>query len=186
MLFPPGTILSPAMAAFECNRCGKCCSSFGSFIMIERQLNDRDYYCRYSVTNDLFPVHVDAEYADEVSERTSVQAGPGTPAGKKSCPFLCRTHDGNGFTCAVYATRPPVCRGFRCYRMLVYDRNGHYAGKVIGAGEISTSDEELTCLWKEKIAAIPHAHPSGANDPVWVKKVTGILAAYGYRGDAVE
>ena len=174
------------MAAFECDRCGKCCSSFGSFITIERQLNDRDYYCRYSVTNDLFPVHVDAEYADEVSERNPPTGGSGIHAGKKPCPFLCRTHEGDVPTCAVYATRPPVCREFRCYRMLVYDTNGRLAGKVIGAGEIRTSDEELARIWKEKIITIPHAHPPGANDPAWVTKVTGILAAHGYRGDAAE
>jgi len=174
------------MVAFECNGCGKCCSSFGSFILIERQLGDRDYYCRYSVTNDLFPVHVDAEFEDEVSERSAAQGGPGLPVGKKPCPFLCRTHDGEGFTCSVYATRPRVCREFRCYRMLIYDTNGHPAGKVIGANEIHTSDEALARLWKAEIASVPHDHRCGANDPVWVKTVAGILAAHGYRGDAVE
>jgi len=70
--------------------------------------------------------------------------------------------------------------------MLVYDPYDHLAGKVIGAGEISTTDGALARLWKEEIAFIPHAHPAGLNDPVWVKTVTGILAAHGYRGDAVE
>jgi uncharacterized protein len=174
------------MAPFECNGCGKCCSSFGSFITIERQLNDRDYYCRYSVTNDLFPVHVDAEYEEEVSERNSMRAGSIIPSMKKPCPFLCRIHDGDNFICAVYATRPQVCREFRCYRMLIYDTDSHPAGKVIGVNEIRTSDEALARLWKAEITLVPHAHPAGANDPVWVKTVTGILAAHGYRGDAAE
>ncbi|MGA2120811.1 MAG: YkgJ family cysteine cluster protein [Methanoregula sp.] len=174
------------MATFTCDSCGKCCSSFGSFIAIERQMNDRDYYCRYSLTRDRFPVHVDAEYTDEVSERYSAPAGTGGSAGKRPCPFLCRKKDGVGLTCAIYATRPQVCREFRCYRMLVYDSSGHLSGKVIGAGEISTVDETLARLWKEKILSLPHAHPAGANDPVWVKTVTGILAAHRYRGDAVE
>lgn len=113
-------------------------------------------------------------------------AGNGIPAGKKPCPFLCRKKYGDGFACAIYTTRPQVCREFRCYRMLVYDSSGHLSGKVIGAGQISTSDEALARLWKEKIAAIPHAHPADANDPAWVKNVTGILAAHGYRGDAAE
>jgi Fe-S-cluster containining protein len=172
------------MAGFECDRCGKCCSSFGSFITIERQLNDRDYYCRYSLTGDVFPVHVDMDYADDVAERS--QADAGAPSGKWPCPFVCHEHGGAGFICSVYPTRPPVCRSFRCYRMLIYDRNGHSIGKVIGAGEIRTSDEELARLWKEKIAVIPHAHPTGANDPAWVTKVTGILTEHGYRGDPVE
>ncbi|MDD1690882.1 MAG: YkgJ family cysteine cluster protein [Methanoregula sp.] len=174
------------MATFTCNFCGKCCFSFGSFITIERQLNDQDYYCRYSLTGEQFPVHVDAEYADEVSEADVGQVNTRAPAGKKRCPFLCRKKDGEGFTCAIYPSRPLVCREFRCYRMQVYDPYDHLAGKVIGAGEISTTDGVLARLWKEEIASIPHTHPAGLNDPVWVKTVTGILAAHGYRGDAVE
>ena len=81
---------------------------------------------------------------------------------------------------------PRVCREFRCYRMLVYDSSMHLSGKVIGAGEFSTSEEALARLWREKIASVPHSHPAGAHDPVWVKTITGILAAHGYRGDAVE
>ncbi len=172
------------MAAFECDHCGKCCRSFGSFITIERQLNDRDYYCRYGITGDLFLVHVDADFAEEVSEKFS--DGPGADPVKKPCPFLCRGKDGEGFSCAVYPARPRVCREFRCYRMLIFNHGGQRCGTVIGAQEISTSDEVLAQLWKEEIASLPHAHPPGANDPEWVKKVTGILAVHGYRGEPAE
>lgn len=70
--------------------------------------------------------------------------------------------------------------------MLVYDRDNRLIGKVIGAGEISTSDETLARLWNEELTSVPHAHPPGGNDPSWVKKVTDILAAHAFRGDAVE
>jgi uncharacterized protein len=174
------------MAKFTCDSCGKCCSSFGAFIKIERQLNDRDYYCRYGISNELYPVRVDAAFADEIDGRFS--AAPGTPAGgrDRSCPFLCRREDGNGSACACYATRPPVCREFRCYRVVISDGAGHPVGKVIGAGGISTADGALARLWKEQIASIPHVHPPGGNDPAWVQRVTSILAAHGYRADAVE
>ena len=56
------------MATFDCNWCGKCCQSFGEFIGIERQINGRDYYIRYGITNELFPVHVQPEFADEIEE----------------------------------------------------------------------------------------------------------------------
>ena len=174
------------MAPFICDFCGKCCSSFGSFIAIKRQLNDRDYYCRYSLTQDMFPVHVDRDYADEVSERYSSLPGTDASAGKRPCPFLCRKPGGDGFACAIYPTRPRVCREFRCYRMIIYNGSGALLGNVIGAGEISSTDQALVWLWKEEIASIPHVHPPSANDPEWVKKVTSILAAHGYRGDAVE
>jgi len=174
------------MATFTCNSCGKCCSSFGSFISIERQLSDRDYYCQYSLTRNVFPVHVNREYADEVSDRYSRQSGAVASPGKKPCPFLCRKADGGGFDCAIYDSRPPVCQEFQCYRMLVYDRENQLIGKVIGAGEIRTTDETLDRLWKEQIAPLPHAHPPGGNDPAWAKKVTAILAAHAFRGDAVK
>lgn len=174
------------MAEFTCDSCGKCCSSFGSFITIERQLNDRDYFCRYSLTRDLFPVHVNGEFSDEVSDRYCARSGTPSPTGKSPCPFLCRNPEGTGFACAIYDSRPPVCREFRCYRMLIYNRDNRLIGKVIGAGEISTSDPALARLWKEQIASVPHAHPPGGNDPDWVKKVTALLAAHAFRGDAVE
>jgi uncharacterized protein len=174
------------MAKFTCDSCGRCCSSFGALIKIERQLNDRDYYCRYGVTNEVFPVRVDAAFTDEIDGRFSAVPDVTSGTAQRSCPFLCRRPDGEGLACAIYATRPPVCREFRCYRMLVYDKTRHLAGRVIGGGEISTDDPLLARFWKEECAAIPHAHPPGGNDPAWVQKVTVILATHGYIGDAVE
>ena len=48
--------------------------------------------------------------------------GSDTP--EKKCAFLQKNPDGNGFVCTVYPTRPPVCREFRCYRMLIHNRDG--------------------------------------------------------------
>ncbi len=172
------------MAAFECDHCGKCCRSFGSFITIERQLNDRDYYCRYGITGEIFLAHVDGDFADEVAEQFSDGVAPGSI--KKTCPFLCRRIDGKGCFCAIYPVRPRVCREFRCYRMRIFNAEGEPCGTVIGGHEINTSDEVLAQLWKEEIACLPHAHPAGANDPEWVKKVTGILAAHRYHGKPAE
>ena len=53
------------MVKFECDLCGKCCASFGEFINVERQITDKDYFCRYGITNELFQVHVLPDYADE-------------------------------------------------------------------------------------------------------------------------
>jgi uncharacterized protein len=173
------------MTTFVCDGCGKCCAGYGSFIRIERQLNSRDYYCRYSLSGDLFPVHAEGEYAGEIAERYSDETGSAAE-GKKPCPFLCRNKNGAGFVCGIYSTRPPVCREFRCYRMLIYNPEGQLAGRVIGAGQISTTDESLAHVWEEHVAGLPHEHPPGVNDPVWEKKVTAILAKHGFRGDPAE
>ena len=67
-LFRTGTKLLPDMAVFECDRCGKCCVSFGHLITIERQLSDLDYYCRCKIDNSVFPVHVDPAYGEEIAD----------------------------------------------------------------------------------------------------------------------
>jgi len=173
------------MTRFVCDGCGKCCAGYGSFVRIERQLNDRDYYCRYNLSGDLFPVHTDAEYADEIMDRYA-ESTPGAHDGRKPCPFLCRNRNGGGFVCGIYETRPPICREFRCYRMLIYDQKDQLIGKVIGASAITTSDEVLARLWNAEAACVPHVHSPGKNDPVWAKTVIGILAAHGFRGETAE
>jgi Fe-S-cluster containining protein len=145
------------MAKFDCNWCGKCCQSFGEFIRIERQLTDRDYYCRYGITNELFLVHVQPEFADEIDEEFLEQSGNQKDASEKGCAFMRKNPVGKGFACAIYPTRPSICREFRCYRMLIHHHtSGELRGKVIGINELKTQDEILAALWKEKIAHLPH------------------------------
>lgn len=199
------------MAKFECNWCGKCCASFGEFIRIERQLTSRDYYCRYGITNEVFMVHIKPEFADDIDEEFTA-ADPKDPGmAKKGCIFSRKNPDGKGFACAIYDTRPGICRDFKCYRMLIHHPpSGELRGKVIGINELRTHDEILDAIWKEKIAHIPHpinsAHPGGAvqthghdthilahlndvrhaDDKDWVNNVVEVLAANGYHGDPVE
>jgi hypothetical protein len=58
-----GVFLKFSTVKFECNCWGKCCSSFGEFIKVERQITGHDYFCRYGITNELFPVHVLPEFS---------------------------------------------------------------------------------------------------------------------------
>jgi Fe-S-cluster containining protein len=164
------------MVAFECSRCGKCCTSFGDFIKIERQLTSRDFYCRYGITNELFLVHIEHDFADSLP--------PGSTEGKpvKGCPFMRRDPAGKGMVCAVYATRPRICRDFRCYRMVILDRDGNECGRIMGRNDLKTPDTTLAQVWKEHIAPFL---PS-PNDTQWEKAVIDALAAHGYRGERVE
>lgn len=148
------------MAKFDCNWCGKCCTSFGEFIRIERQVTDRDYFCRYGITNELFQVHVQPEFSDEISEEFEECGGSGG-SGQKGCIFSRKNPEGRGFACAIYPTRPNICREFRCYRMLIHHHaSGETRGKVIGINELRTHDEILDAIWREKIAHIPHPFSS--------------------------
>lgn len=145
------------MVKFECNSCGKCCRSFGEFIRIERQLTSRDYYCRYGITNELFLVHVQPEFAEEISADREGRGTTAEGSSRGGCIFSRKNPDGPGFLCAIYPTRPAICREFRCYRMLVYHAgSGELRGKVLGINELKSTDPDLVRLWTEKVSRIPH------------------------------
>lgn len=163
------------MVAFKCSGCGKCCTSFGDFIKIERQLNHRDYYCRYGIKNELFLAHVEGDYI----VRSPAHPAEGKPI--KGCPFLKKNPSGNGFTCAIYSTRPQVCKEFRCYRMLIYDREKHECGRIMGTHDLKTTDKTLEKIWNEEVSPIP-----GPRDNKQEKRIISILAAHGYHGEPVE
>jgi len=163
------------MVAFNCSLCGKCCASFGAFIKIERQLTNRDYYCRYGIKNELFLAHIEGDYVDSHP--------PGSKDGEpvKGCPFMRKNLDGSRIACAIYATRPRICREFRCYRMVIHHRDGQECGRIMGRHDLKTADETLSQIWKEKIAPLPRH-----DDACWEKSVIAIFTAYGYCGEPVE
>ena len=177
-LFSPELIL--VMAIFNCNCCGKCCTSFGEFIKVERQITDRDYFCRYGITNELFQVHVLPEYADDFSDEFGAMAETGKDAPQKGCVFTRKNPDGPGFLCAIYPTRPNICREFLCYRMLIHHRpTGEVRGKLIGINELKTHDQILEAIWKEKIAQLPHPFES-EHMKVQHSHAPSALASYGH------
>ncbi len=195
------------MVKFECDRCGRCCRSFGEFIRIERQLSTRDYYCRFGITRELFLAHTEPEYADAIAEEYEQQEGNGNDTNRKKCIFLQKDLQGDGFTCAIYQNRPSICREFQCYRMVIYNHDRHVVGTVIGRNELKTLDENLAKLWKEEIAHLPvpaphspprlqkkhihpdtesHIHGSHWSDSAWAETVVAILQMHEYSGDIVE
>lgn len=169
------------MAVFACDRCGKCCVSLGSLITIERQFSDRDYYCRCKIDNAIFLAHVDPAYREEITDEFAAGDPDRNRMDKKPCPFLRKNPNDDGTTCAIYTSRPAVCRDFRCYRMLIRTSEGIICGRVIGKNTLRTEDATLEHLWNGQVAAIP------CGDPVtWTKNVAGILAEHGYCADPVE
>ncbi|MHB8164383.1 MAG: hypothetical protein ACYDDV_08540 [Methanoregula sp.] len=92
-----------------------------------------------------------------------------------------KNKNGNGIACAIYATRPQICREFRCYRMVIFHPDGHECGRVMGRSELKTTEELLAQTWKTEIESMPHS-----DDARWEKSVIAALAAHGYRGEPVE
>ena len=169
------------MGAFICDRCGKCCVSLGQHITIERQLNERDYYCRSKIDNALFLAHVDPAFREEVAPDGAADDASSACREPKPCRFLRKDPSGEGSSCAIYASRPKVCRDFRCYRMIIKDQNGTVCGKVKGKHSLVTDDPDLARVWAATVAAIPYSDSAG-----WIRQVAGILSGHGYSAEAVE
>ncbi|MDO8874294.1 MAG: hypothetical protein Q7V05_16445 [Methanoregula sp.] len=65
--------------------------------------------------------------------------------------------------------------------MLIFDRNGHECGRIMGRNQLKTRDETLERIWDEEIAPLPYREGTR-----WVKLVIDALAVHGYRGEPVE
>ena len=174
------TVFTITMAAFECNRCGKCCISLGPHMTIERQLSDRDYYCRCAIDDTVIPVSVEPAFRREIADE--YENGPQAPViEQKACPFLRKNPGGQMTACAVYATRPKVCRDFRCYHFLIRRQDGNVCGKVIGKNTLRSDDPLLEKIWNDTVAGIPSGDPA-----IWKETVKKVLEGSGYRLDPVE
>ncbi|HVP97196.1 YkgJ family cysteine cluster protein [Methanoregula sp.] len=169
------------MVSFVCDHCGKCCTSIGAYIKIERQLSEQDYYCKNTITGEVFPVHVAPEFAEEIDE----DFASGSAASRPGCIFQRRNPNGPGQVCAIYPTRPRLCREFRCYHMVIFNPMGQSVGRMVGRTDIQTSDPVLARLWNEEVKPQP-GPATPCSDPAWVSRVCTILAGHGYRGEMVE
>jgi len=121
-------------------------------------------------------VHIEGDFADSQPMTT----GMGTPV--KGCPFMRKNPDGGGIVCAIYATRPRICRDFRCYRMVIVDHEGHERGRIMGRNDLKTTDKTLERIWKEQVAPLLPSH----SDVRWEKAVMDALAPHGYLGNCVK
>jgi hypothetical protein len=65
--------------------------------------------------------------------------------------------------------------------MVIYHREGHECGSIIGRHDLKTADETLAEIWKEEITPLP-CH----DDARWEKSVIAALPVHGYRGEPVE
>jgi uncharacterized protein len=153
---------------FTCTRCGACCISLGNTISIERKAGPRDYYCRDAISGNLTLVHIDAPYAPFFKEGSGESEGKG-----KRCPFLVLMPE--GYACAVYQTRPLICREFQCCRMRIFTSKGQIAGKVKGRRSLATDNPDLRSIWDTKIAGL-----KVDNDGRWDMLVRDILEKAGF------
>lgn len=132
------------MTGFTCTHCGKCCISLGSHIRLGKSASQFSHTIHVTVSKETRQVQIDPDLRDIFLQTTAPSYENGW------CPFLRRTADGM-YVCTIYASRPGVCRSFRCCTMRILDPEGREIGKVKGRRSLSTTDPRLTQVWSEEI-----------------------------------
>jgi hypothetical protein len=132
--------------------------SLGRSISIERRATGRHYECRENVRSEAFRAEVDEAH------RAAVPSSAG-------CPFLVWLSPDRS-ACACHATRPRLCREYRCASMRVFDTDGTERGHVGGRRSLLTDEPALLALWDPG---------DGEDDTAWRERIGAALAGAGYR-----
>jgi uncharacterized protein len=154
---------------FECQCCGDCCSTMGEIISIREQISAYEFRIGYTDGEER-RVSVDPDKRDlfrnyKHDDKKSI-----------ACPFL-RQRASDKRICTVHASRPELCRGYLCSRMLVLDNLGKKAGRVPhGSRYFTSEDRRLLEIWNRRIRDI-----TVADDENWEKTVDDIFTRAGYR-----
>lgn len=154
---------------FVCQRCGDCCSTMGEIISIREQIGPCEFRIGYT-NGEERTVTVDPDKRELFCAQK--------PSGKlpAACPFL-RVRGLRERICTVHASRPELCRGYSCYRILVLHPDGSIAGRVpAGSRSFIPGDPTLFDLWCNEIrnSMIP-------DEEHWEAYVENMFTRAGYR-----
>jgi Putative zinc- or iron-chelating domain len=155
---------------FRCRICGECCSHLGLVHAIREEHRDHEYSLVNRYTGHVTRVTVDLDKIHLLDERSIFEREP------EACPFLRDDPANHRVCCIVHATRPDICRDFQCWRLLILDRQGRQAGRVMGSRHLVSEDPDLTTVWEHRVREI-----SEPDDSSWDIHVEQILAGAGYR-----
>jgi len=141
----------------------------GEIISIQEEINPCEFRIRYTNGEERI-VSVDPDKQDLFRNR---------PQGDKktiACPFL-RPRVSRERICTVHASRPELCRGYLCSRILILDKEGKKAGRVPHGTRYFTSEDRILLeIWNRTIRDI-----AAPDDENWEKTVDDIFTRAGYR-----
>jgi len=155
---------------FRCRICGECCSHLGLVHSIREDHGKFEYSLVNRYSGDVTRVTVDPDKIHLLPDRSIFEREP------EACPFLRDDPAHDRVCCIVHATRPDICREFQCWRLLILDRQGRQAGRVMGSRHLSAEDSSLARFWEERIGPI-----SEESDAAWDLCVELVLGEAGYR-----
>ncbi|UUX93803.1 YkgJ family cysteine cluster protein [Methanoplanus endosymbiosus] len=134
--------------SFYCQQCGECCSCLGLVLVIIEQTGEYEFKIRNEYTNEEHHVIVDEDKRHLFSDRSIFDKEP------CACPFLRADPENNRVCCTVHATRTEMCKSYSCWRILILDKNGKRAGRVMEDRYFSAETSELEKFRQEEIKDI--------------------------------
>ncbi len=137
---------------FECAQCGECCTHMGLAHLIRKECTDREFLIENRYTGELTRVSIDPDKYGLHDDRSVLTVHP------KACPFLRFDSDRKAF-CTVHLTRPSICRDFGCWRILILDRSGRRAGRVIFRDTLMTEDAGVRRIWEDYLDRLGSIEP---------------------------
>jgi uncharacterized protein len=151
---------------FYCLRCGECCSAMGDVHALEGDPAAGSCVVVNRYTGERTPVAVDPDKAGLLD----------LPAIPGACPLFRRDAGGSG-VCPVHGTWPAVCEEYRCWRILVLDRAGRRAARVMGSRHLALDDPMLEAVLGPHRAGLARA----VDDAAWDAALCTVLELAGYR-----
>lgn len=150
---------------FECAQCGECCTHMGLVHRIRKECPNREFLVENQYTGEITPVSVDSDKCGLHDKKGIFLIHP------EACPFLRFDIDQKAY-CTVHLTRPSICRDFGCWRILILDREGRRAGRVIFQETLMTDDAGVKGVWDEYRDRLDSIDP-GSRDMELIKAFTG-------------
>jgi uncharacterized protein len=155
--------------AFECARCGECCSQLGYVHRIREEYGEYRFLVHNHYTGEDTPVGVAADKRALFDDKRIFEELP------HACPFFRHQPGSTDACCTVHITRPGICRDYECWRLLVLDHAGWRAGRIRNSRTLVSDDPILTSLW-ERCADV-HDEP---DDRRWEDGMIRVLGKAGY------
>lgn len=153
---------------FICQMCGECCSTMGEIIELYEQSGSDMFRIRFTVTGEERVVTLDPDKHD-LFFQTPVRSA-------MACPFLRKAPDG-AVICTVHLTRPDLCRQYGCFRLLILDREGRRAGRVMtNSRYFKAVTPEAQTIWQDRCRTL-----SIADEALWEDEVDRVFMREGYR-----
>jgi Fe-S-cluster containining protein len=141
----------------------------GEIISIQEQVRPFAFRIRYTDGEERL-VSVDMDKRELFSHE------PQDEKKSPACPFL-RLREPHERICTVHASRPELCRMYLCSRVLILNKEGKKAGRVLyGTRFFTTEDGALLDIWRRYLC-----DNNQPDDEQWEKTIEIVFTRAGYQ-----